>query len=285
MRTATVAVDFFSELGQPILSGRDFDRADAAGEARPVIVNTVFVDHVLSGRDPVGRRLRFVGAGGTPPGPWFEIIGTVGHLGINTINPQGDLGVYVPAAPGEIYPLQIGIHVGDSPEALIPRIREIVSEVDPNAFLGSTRVLGDVMQGDWYLMVAVAAGLALLVAILVTLAASAIYAIMSFSIAERTREIGIRAALGAGRGTIVFTILRRSLTQIAMGAVVGIPLATMLLSDLASPPGEDRAIGPAASVSLGFGLLIIVLVGLFSCLVPTRRALAIEPSEALRGAD
>jgi hypothetical protein len=284
VRAVDVDVDFFEALDQPILSGRDFSGADLATDPRPVIVNTVFADWLLGGRDPVGRSVRFVGAGGQP-GPWREIVGVVGHLGINLVNPQGDVGVYGPAAPGEIYPVQLGVHVGDSPETLAPRVREIVTEVDPDAILGTPVVLSDVHQGDWYLMVAVAGGMGLLVVILMALAASAVYAIMSFSISERTREIGIRAALGARRSSLVYAILRRSVTQIALGALCGMGLATVLLSDFRSPPGESRSVLSALPVALAAGVGIVVLIALFSCVAPTRRALGIEPSEALRGAD
>jgi ABC-type antimicrobial peptide transport system permease subunit len=181
--------------------------------------------------------------------------------------------------------VQLGVHVGDSPETLAPRVREIVTEVDPDAILGTPVVLSDVHQGDWYLMVAVAGGMGLLVVILMALAASAVYAIMSFSISERTREIGIRAALGARRSSLVYAILRRSVTQIALGAVCGMGLATVLLSDFRSPPGESRSVLSALPVALAAGVGIVVLIALFSCVAPTRRALGIEPSEALRGAD
>ena len=156
--------------------------------------------------------------------PWHEIIGVVGHLGINIVNPEGDVGVYLPVSPGGIYPLQLGLHIGASPESFTPRLREIAAEVNPDAILGTPTRLSRIYQGDWYLMVAVTGGLGLLVVILIALAASGIYAIMSFSVSERTREIGIRTALGTPRRSLVITVLRRSLAQIGAGALLGMPM-------------------------------------------------------------
>jgi ABC-type antimicrobial peptide transport system permease subunit len=139
-----------------------------------------------------------------------------------------------------------------------------------------------VYQGDWYIMIAVTAGLVLLVGVLVTLAASGIYAIVSYSVSERTREIGIRTALGASRRTLILTILRRSLVQIGVGAVLGLPLAATILWNLReSESGAAPVVGVLLALVLAVG--IAGLVGLFSCVVPTRRVLRVEASVALRG--
>jgi hypothetical protein len=198
------------------------------------------------------------------------------------VNPEGDAGLYVPAAPGDIYPVQLGIHVGEDATSLAPRVREIALEVDPNVILGPPVALADVHQGDWYIMLLVTGGLALLVVILVALAASGIYAIMSFAVSERTREIGIRTALGARRSSIVFTILRRSLTQIGLGALLGMPLAARIFLEFQEWTDDSASASRAVLLALALAVCTVTLVGLLSCVGPTRRALGIEPSEALR---
>jgi predicted lysophospholipase L1 biosynthesis ABC-type transport system permease subunit len=107
--------------------------------------------------------------------------------------------------------MQVGLHVRGDPLEFAPRLRDIARSVDPVAVLGAPADLSDVFQGDWYLSMAVAAGLALLVGILVAMAASGLYAIVSYSVSRRTREIGIRAALGASRGSLALVIVRRAL--------------------------------------------------------------------------
>jgi len=281
MRTVRVDVDFFAALNQPILAGRGFEPGDLGGDVQPVIVNTVFVDGVLGGLNPIGRRLRFVTSGADLESPWHEIIGVVGHLGISIVNPEGDEGIYLPVSPGGIHPLQLALHVGASPESFTPRLREIAAEVNPNAILGTPTRLSSIYQGDWYLTIAVTGGLGLLVVILIALAASGIYAIMSFSVSERTREIGIRTALGARRRSLVITILRRSLTQIGVGALVGMPMAAWILIKFQQQT-ETGSAGVALGITLALGVTVVTVVALFSCVAPTRRLLNIEATAALR---
>ncbi|MDF2695194.1 MAG: hypothetical protein K0S65_3577, partial [Labilithrix sp.] len=159
--------------------------------------------------------------------------------------------------------------------------RTIVSDVDPSAVLETPRPLDRVVQVSWYLYVGSAVALGVILSILVTLAASGIYAIMSFAVSERTREIGIRRALGERKATVALRVGRRSLVQIALGAAIGTPLAMMLyrLTELgysrnAWTFGFEVAFAGAVGVAL--------LVGALACLSPMRRALKIQPTEALR---
>jgi putative ABC transport system permease protein len=197
------------------------------------------------------------------------------------VNAEKGAAVYLPASPGSINPTWIGIHASVAPMSLTPRVREVVDKVAPDFVMGEVTVLSDVHQGDWYLIVAVAVGLTLLVGVLVALAASGIYAMLSLSVSERTREIGIRTALGAQRGTVVLMILKRSLVQIGIGAIVGLPIAARVVHlTVNSTAGQS----PAMSVLLALGLAsgLVLIVGLISCTIPTRRVLAVEASEAMR---
>jgi predicted permease len=281
VRTARVDVEFFDALDQPVLSGRAFDDADLEGDAPVAIVNTVFVERMLGGREALGQRMRFIVPGAEREGPWHEIVGVVGHLGTNVVSPEGGPAVYVPAAPGTIHPAQLAIHVGSAPERLAPRVREILADVDPAVVLEPPVVLSGVHQGDWYLAMAVAGGLALLAGVLVTLVASGIFAMMSYSVSERTREIGIRSALGAPRQRVVLTILRRSLTQLGIGGLLGIALAAFVFTDLDGGTRQATLI-EALGMSVGLAVGIVGTIGVLSCLVPARRILAVQAGEALR---
>ncbi len=280
---ARVNVDYFEALGQPILAGRTFDRTDLGENRSAVIVNTTFVERVLGGSNPIGRRIRLSEIAGNAPSPWYEIVGVVGPLGINLINPQRSEGVYFPAAPGEIHPMQVGIRLFGDPEDFAPRVREIVSEVAPELIVGSPVVLDTVYEGDWYLMVAITGGLALLVVILVALAASAIYAMMSFAVSERAREIGIRRALGAPRGSIVRTISRRAMLQLSAGTVLGIPLASRAFFEIRRDAGAASPALESLLLTLLLGIGVVLLISLVACAPATLRALRIKPTDALRG--
>ena len=124
---------------------------------------------------------------------------------------------------------------------------------------------------------AMALGAGILVGILVMLAASGIYAIMSFSVAERTREIGIRTTLGARRGSIALTVARRAVAQLGVGVLLGMPIARWLFLQL-----QVGSKYPASVVVLILGVSVVVLIGLLACTAPTLRALRIMPTDALR---
>ena len=191
--------------------------------------------------------------------------------------PRPSPGFYHPAAPGEIYPVRLAVHVGDDPESFAPRLRTLVSEVDPVVVLATPMALNKVLTDDWYEGAAMAVGAGILVGILLMLAASGIYAIMSFSVAERTREIGIRVTLGARRSSIAFTVAKRALAQLGVGVLLGMPIARWLFLELQS--GSKY---PASVVALIVGVSVVVLIGLLACTAPTLRALRIRPTAALR---
>jgi predicted permease len=282
---ARVDVGFFEALGQPILSGRGFGQADLQEDASTAIVNTSFVERRMGGRNPIGQRIRFwVGAPETGQFEerWYQIIGTVGPLGMNVATPEQDAGVYLAAAPGHIQPLRLAVHVAGDPEAFVPALRAIVGDVDAGAVLQPPRRLDRVVQGMWYFYVGSVLALAVILGILVALAASGVYAIMSFAVSERTREIGIRTALGERGGAVAARIGLRSIVQVGLGAVLGMPMAMFLyrLTELGySRPGVTFGFGVAFAGGVGVALFI----GVLACLVPTRRALSIEPTEALKG--
>ena len=282
VRRASVVPGFFEALGAPILAGRAFDGRDVIGSPRTVIVNTSFVENVLGGRSAIGRRLRYRADSNSTPGPWQEIVGVVGHLGMRSLTPDRDDGIYEALVPGSVPRVRLAIETNGEPMALAPRVHEIAREIDARMVIASPTTLDRVFEGDWYIMTAVVGGVALLVGVLLALAASGLYAIMSFTIAERTREIGIRIALGADRRSIAMQVARRAIIQIAIGVALGLPLAASVFLEM-----QEQSAAPSAWLAVGLALAqgvgILLFVALAACLVPTRRALRISPVEVLRG--
>jgi predicted permease len=283
VRMASVAPGFFGALRSPLLAGRAFDSRDVANAPSTVVVNATFVENVLGGRSAIGRRVRYRSGGDAPPGPWHEIVGVVGHLGMHSLTPEQDEGVYHPLLAGSVPSVRLAIEADGDPLALAPRVRALARDVDQRAVIASPTTLDRVFEGDWYIMTAVVAGAAVLVAVLLALAASGLYAIMSFSVAERTREIGIRVALGADRRRIVLQVARRALLQIGIGVVVGLPLSASVFFEMQEQSGRTPSALLAVAMALAMGIGIMLLVAMAACLVPTRRALRISPAEALRG--
>ena len=279
---ATVDVDFFQDLGHPILDGRGFGSDDIPEERGAhrdaVIVNTTFVDQVLGGQRAIGQRIRYR-ANNDDPNPWYEIVGVVGPLAMNSLNPARDAGVYYPAGPGEINPVGYVIETGDDPTAFTPRLRVITAEVDPAAMIQRPMLLSDLENINASAFWLGTLALVLLSGIAILLSAAGLYALMSFTVAQRTREIGIRTALGAHPRSIIYTVMRRAAIQLTLGVVLGAALGAWLLADVSQSP----SIKPQ-NMSLVLAAVVAgtVLVGTLACLAPTLRGLRIQPTEALR---
>ncbi|MEQ9401589.1 MAG: FtsX-like permease family protein [Longimicrobiales bacterium] len=280
IRVATVHLGFFEGLGGEVRLGRDFDASDltAPSDAPPtaVIVNTAFVEHVLGGRNPLGRRVRYVARGDREPGPWHEIVGVVGHLGVNTLTSR-DEGMYHPAAPGDLYPVWIAVRLGGDPLAFAPRLRRIASDVDPETLVRNPAVLSQAPNLDRTVNLYSYLLLIFLCAVTLSLSAAGLYALMSFTVSQRTREIGIRTALGARPERILVAVARRAAIQLMTGIATGAAVGMGLLYSLrgAGIPGPDPA------VTLVVCSASMLLVGLLACLAPALRALRIQPAEAL----
>ena len=276
---ARVDLDFFDAFNHPILSGRGFTATDVGDEGSAVIVNTFFVDRVMEGRNPVGRRLRFPRRQGEEPGRWYDIVGVVGPLGMDVFD-SGTPGMYHPLTPGEVHPVRLAIHLGDDPGAFAPRLRTLAGEVDAAATISNLSALDEVLSLNTAFMGWIKIGGGILLGILVTLSVSGIYALMSFTVSERTREIGIRTALGAQRSSVVFTIARRALVQLGLGILLGMPIVSGLLYTL-QDLGRIQTQSPVLLTLLAGGS-VMLLIGVLACTAPTIRALRIMPTEALR---
>ena len=276
---AHIGMGFFEALGQPILSGRGFDSTDLRENSRAVIVNTGFVDRVLGGQSPLGRRVRYATAADEEPGPWYVIVGVVGPLGMDLVD-GGRAGMYHPAVPGKLHPVLLAIHVGDDPGSFAPRLRALAGEVDATAIISEPKPLDEVVSFDAKIVGWVTTGAGVFVGILLALSGSGTYALMSFTVVQRRREIGIRTALGAQRSNIVRTIARRALVQLGVGAMLGTSIAGRLLFEF-HEAGRIPTHSPLL-LALAMGVGVMLLIGGLACVVPTLRALKIMPTEALR---
>lgn len=281
-----VAPDFFPVLGAEVLQGRLFTDADTHPDARTVVVNQAFVDSVLGGRNPLGRRIRYLGSGerwdgvalGDDPGPWYRIVGVVPDLGMGNGASGGPrFGGFYHAVPLGSPHAPFLIAQANGPAAtLASRLREVAAATDPDVALLSVRTLDGVKEDDlrlyayWTWVIVGASGLALLLSL------AGIYAVMSFTVARRTREIGVRVALGAGPARVAGAVFRRPLAQVAGGIVLGIALSGLLGWGI---DPEDLQAMPVALL-LGYGTLMSGVCSL-ACIVPVLRALRVEPAEAL----
>ncbi len=282
VRTARIAIDFFDQLEQPLVAGRGFDSRDLEEDAGTIIVNTTFAQRAFGSTNPIGRRVREATSDRAPLGPWLEIVGVVGHLGVHALTPSQDDGVYFPLAEGGANPVRLAIWTRGDPAVLASRVHELARAAAPNAAVAMPIPLDEVFEGDWYLLRAFVLGAVLLVGVLLSLAASALYAILSLVVSQRTQEIGIRVALGASRWSIARDVATRAVAQIGVGVLLGLPFAGALCYEFLELTGSGGSVLGAVAMASVLGVSVMLLVSLTACTVPTLRALRIAPMDALR---
>ena len=289
LRVVTVArIDpsYFETLETPIVAGRAFTAADVASSASVAIVDKSFVDQVMQGRNPVGQHVRFDASRVDPTktiGPWMEIVGVVNDLGMGAPTEVGRAaGLYVPARLDRLAPAYLMVHHRSDPAAFAPALREIATAVDPALRLSNVQPLDQVTdEFEWFVklwlsVTAVMTGVALVLSL------SGIYSVLSFVVARRTREIGVRVALGASQRSVITAIFRRPLIQVTLGVLAGSALLAVAGSVKTEMPGLDGEMSAGQYGLLAAYGVVMLGVCLLACIVPTRRALKVEPTIALR---
>ncbi|HEY9283102.1 MAG TPA: ABC transporter permease [Pyrinomonadaceae bacterium] len=265
---------FFDVVGAPVISGRALTTGDAEHRTRAVLVNEFFVNQVLGGHNPIGRRLRLTSNPAPTAEVWYEIVGVVPDLGVN--DNKGDFGrarIYQATLPRETGPLLVAIHVRGDPQGFAVRLRELAQATDPALRVIDPKPLPRLAeyQGSFWFALLVSFTFVMLM-----LSLAGVYAVTAFSVARRTREIGVRVALGARPRHVLTAVFKRSLVQVALGLGVGSILALGLANDDLTDVHLDDIAMTAVFV------LATILCCALACIVPMRRALRIQPTEALR---
>jgi hypothetical protein len=273
----TVDPRFFDVVGAPVIRGRALTTADAELGTRVVLVNETFVDEVLGGRNPIGRRFRFASKGEPTAESWYEIVGVVPDLSVSDKGTSYDRKrIYQTTLPRETGPLRVAIHVRGDPQRFAVRLRELAQATDPTLRVIDPKPLPRLVSPT---SAGMSYGFELMVSLtLVTLMLSlaGVYAVTAFAVARRTREIGVRVALGAQRLHILTTVFKRPLVQMGLGIGVGAILGFGLANDDLSQVHLD-IVGKVAVFTLA-----TILCCALACIVPTRRALRVQPTEALK---
>ena len=292
VRFNRVSVNFFRTFDVPILAGRGFESADiapaGAGPERPpeggaVVVNEPFAQRIFGG-DALGRRVRYAGrssgaaAQNVGFGRWYEIVGIVTDFptGVSPKMDESRLQLYHAVAAGQVQPVTMALRVrGGAPSTFAGRLREIAAAVDPDLQVLNILSMAEALRKEqWISRLQAAVFVAITLSVLM-LSSAGIYALMSLTISQRRKEIGIRMALGADRKSIVASIFSRALGQLAVGAALGVASGAVLEKALGLMRGNAAVVLPVVA-------LLMMVVGFLAALGPARRSLRIEPTEALR---
>ncbi len=266
---------YFKALGAPLRAGREIERTDVGGAPPVALINETLATALFAGDDPIGKRLRLVNP--EHSGEWRTIVGVVGDVKYRGLDSDGAPTVYTAFSQTPFLWLYFMVRTDDG--SVARTIRSTVASVDPALTAANVRRMDDVVAGTvaeprfQTLLVASFAVLAL------TLAAIGIYGVIAYSVAQRTHEIGIRMALGAGAREVLALVLKEGGLMAATGVAIGLVASaavTKVMSTLLV------GIGPRDPLAFCIAATILLFVAALASYLPARRAMRVDPITALR---
>jgi predicted permease len=268
-----VSPGYFRTLGISLLAGRAFTTADDASAPRVAIVNEAFARKFNLGRDVIGK---YIGDGDKPD---IRIVGLVQDAKYSSATDQAPPQYFLPYRQGGAGSMYFYIRTSLSPESLIRRIPDVIAELDPNLPLKNLMTLPMQVRQNTILDRIISTLASAFAALATLLAAIGLYGVLAYTVAQQTREIGVRMALGADRGHVRLMVLKRVAVMLAVGGVVGIVAALGLGRLAGSLLYEVEGHDPLAIIA---ATIVLALVALGAGYLPARQASRIEPMEALR---
>ena len=275
-RQDVVGGDYFKAMQIPLREGRTFDERDGPDAPRVVIIDEFLVQRYFEGGSPVGRQIRR----GGPNSPPITIVGVVGTINaIDLAQPVDKERLYYPVTQQSRPTMALVLKTGVEPSVVVNPLRQAVGQIDTEQPIAAVRTMDDWMARSMMarrapmLLFAAFGGVALL------LAAIGTYGVLAFGVSQRTRELGIRQALGAGRPAILSLILVQGLRRVALGITAGLAgafaLSQLLRSQLYGVLPTDPSVAAAATI-------LLLAVTTVACFIPAWRATRLDPCNALR---
>jgi putative ABC transport system permease protein len=271
---------FFRAMGIPLRSGREFSESDSETSSKVVIINEAFAREHFSGRSPLGEHI-FLGEDPS------EIVGVVGDVKSYLDQPAPST-TFVPAAQASYrtskvfegwFPRSVVVRTSVDPLSLSRAVRDALAAVDPVVPIGSMRSMDQVLSRSLALRNFMMFLLSLFAVLALTLATVGIYGVISYAVSQRTREIGVRMALGAHSSDVLRLILGEGLKLVLAGALLGIVFALIATRFISTMIYGVSATDPLIFLSV---ITLLVVVSLAACYVPARRAMRVDPIVALR---
>jgi putative ABC transport system permease protein len=273
-----ISPGYFRVLGIPLLRGRDLNDGDTAQSVPVVVVNQSFADTILAGSDPIGAKIRIAGWNDTIA-HWATVVGVVADARLTLSTPPYP-GYFVPITQAPPQLISAVLHARDLDAVTLGRevqaayVAELPTMQPPDIFTVADRI--GVATSQVRLTATLLATLAC-IALLIALAG--IFGVVSFSVTQRSREFGVRMALGAGAGAILGDVLRRTVATTAIGVVAGVVIAALGARAVASQVASVAAFDPAIFAGV---VVLVFLAASLASLHPALRATRVQPVEALR---
>ncbi|MBI2149277.1 MAG: ABC transporter permease, partial [Acidobacteria bacterium] len=270
-----VSPDYFETMRIPILRGRSFTEADRPGAPLVIIVNEAFAQRYWPGADPLGKRV----STNSPAGPFREVIGVTRTGKYNTLAEDPRPYYYLPLGQNYNPALVLHVKTADDPSAMAPSVRDAIRGLDRAVPVFDVKTMDEHMRLPLFparvagMALGAFGGLALLLALV------GVYGVMAYSVAQRTREIGVRIALGADSKDLLRLVLRDALGLISIGILIGVAAALALARLVGFLLYGITPSDPAAFVA---AIAVLAGAALLACYIPARRAMHIDPVAALR---
>jgi len=270
---------FFEALRIPLKRGRLLTDQDRQGAPLVALIDEQFVKKYFPNTDPIGKRMTFGGQTKGPDSSWMTIVGVVGHAAHEGLDADPRIQYYLPFAQAGGRFVSVAVSTKGDPHAVVAALRGAVHSVDGSMPIANVSTMDQLIENSVgqrrlsMILLGIFSGIALL------LASIGIYGVMSYSVAQRTRELGIRMALGAERGRVLWLVVGQGMGLAALGVVIGLVAAFALTRFLAS-----QLFGVGATDPATFGTVSGLLVGvaLLASLLPALRATRVDPVVALR---
>jgi putative ABC transport system permease protein len=281
--TVSVSPRYFETLGVDLLRGRGIENGDRTPGSANVVINQQMADHFFPGEDPIGRQLRFVPRADepdAPPQPWRTVVGVVPtFLQGSDDEAFRNSVVYLPFLHTPHRTSSLLVRSALPPASIMAAVREVVKTIDPDQPVFSIETIAAVMANERSVYRVLSTLFAMLGVIALILSAVGVYGVIAYSVTQRTQEIGVRMAIGAGRWDVSWMFVRKGLMQLGLSLLIGLPVAVALGTFARIPLIEIEPTDPLTMVTI---TAVMSAVALTASVVPARRAARVDPMIALR---
>jgi len=279
LHSRVVSPGYFATMEITVDRGRDFDDRDIQASQGVVVLNEAASQRLWPGEDPIGKRITTWNPPGTPANPWLTVVGVVRNIHHQSLSASPEAEVYTPHAQAGYRAMTLVVRTDRDPDAFIAGVRAQISKLDKDQPVYGLQTLDKVMRDSLFLNRFITVLLAIFAGMALVMAAVGLYGVISYGVAGRTREIGVRIALGASRGRVLSLVVKEGMYLALIGEALGVGGAIALAKLMSSLP---LGVGSADGVS--FLTLPVALLGLvfLASYIPARRATRIDPVQALK---
>jgi putative ABC transport system permease protein len=270
-----VTPGYFKAMGIQQLVGRDFNDTDQSTTPQVIIVSETLARRTFPGEDPIGKRVSVAAGSGINA----EIVGIVRDVKTNSLDDETNSQIYVPHTQLPAGLMTFVVRTALEPSSMANSIAGVIRTIDPELPLGDVRTMEEVVDRTLSRPRTLSVLLTAFALIALVLAGVGVYGVMAYSVSQRTREIGVRMALGATAGSVFAMVLNHALRLVLIGVVAGMLVAGMLTNVLRTLLYQTEPLDPVTFISTA---IVLTLVAAFASYVPARRGTRIAPTEALR---